>query len=355
MNSTSYWLKYIEVICLFLVVIGLSQSLPNASEWQFMVVSKEQNIVLFLALLLGLSGIISYAWHKSDVGSHWHSYFHDVIAFYTAYEVMRYGASKLLKTQLQPPNFVLETPFGDLSGFWLTWAYHGYSPTFAFLLGLIQVGGSILLLFRKTRLIGVFVLLPVLVNINLINQFYSISPLAYFNSLHYTFILVFLMLLDYDKLKQAFLSYSDNVILNQRMILINIARVGVVIAAFWTIQNLKDSFQPKTPLNGVWQVMNQNKNETTTSTNLKQDSLWTKIYFEWRYGCIFKHHPDKFQEQDLRGNYEVDEGKKVLKINFYAPEKDSMLLSYGFQSDSLLSLRGVYQSDSLQLSLKRLK
>jgi hypothetical protein len=60
---------------------------------------------------------------------------------------------------------VLETPIGDLSGFWLTWTYYGFSSTMALILGWTQVAGCVLILFRATRLVGVFILLPVMVNI----------------------------------------------------------------------------------------------------------------------------------------------------------------------------------------------
>jgi hypothetical protein len=355
MKNQPFWLKFFEVLCLFLVVIGLTQSLPNAGEWQMAIVTNWTKIGVSLLCLIVASGILAFLWQKSGKGEGLHGWFQDIIAFYVAYEVMRYGASKLLKTQLQPPHFVLETPFGDLSGFWLTWAYHGYSPTFAFLLGAVQVGGSILLLFRKTRLIGVFVLLPVLVNIDLINQFYAISPLAYYNSLHYTFILLFFMFLDYEKLKAAFLSYPSKINFNWQSVLLNVARIGVVAAAFWTIQNLKDTFQPKTKLNGVWQVQTLTRHQKTTIITNEQDSVWSKIYFEWRYGCVFKYHPDKFQTKDLKGQYTVDEQQKTLKINLNSPKKDSMMLNYAFETDSMMTLKGIYQSDSLQMALRKIK
>jgi hypothetical protein len=69
-----------------------------------------------------------------------------------------------------------------LSGYQLTWYYYSYSHVYATLLGLIQLGGAALLLFRKTALLGAALLLPVMTNILLINLFFFIAWGAVFTS-----------------------------------------------------------------------------------------------------------------------------------------------------------------------------
>ena len=43
-------------------------------------------------------------------------------------------------------------------------------------LPILQLGGCLLLLYRRTRLLGVMILLPVMSNILFINVFYGINP-----------------------------------------------------------------------------------------------------------------------------------------------------------------------------------
>lgn len=70
---------------------------------------------------------------------------------------------------------VAQRPIGSLDGYTLTWYYFGYSHTYKYILGLIQVTGASLLLFRKSTLLAATMMVPVMVNIVLINIFYSIT------------------------------------------------------------------------------------------------------------------------------------------------------------------------------------
>lgn len=357
--SRQFWLKFAHSFFFLLVLIGLMQMSTVLSRWQFQLVGDWNKILIALAGIIALSLLIAWVWHRSKKGQHWYPVIQDIISFYVAYQITLYGAAKILKTQLQVPDYVLDQPIGSLNGFWLTWAYFGHSPAMATILGYTQVIGSILLLFRRTRLIGVIVLLPVMINIDLINQFYAISPLAYYNSLHYTAILFFLLFLDFDKLKAAFLSYREIENPLWKKLLLNLVRVLVIAGAFFFIANMKSGIGEKTKVNGKWQVASTVRNGKEWPFNPQADSLWSTVYFEWRYGCLFKYHPDRFQDKDLSGQFKVDEKSRKIAVNFYpADEKtpaDSASFDYRFVSDSVLVLEGIYRKDSLTLNLNRLK
>lgn len=355
-STRNFWLKYFEVFCLILVLIGLIAIPPAGAGMEYRFVSNPANLFIAITVIVITSFFIALLWQKSNKGNHLHKWFQGIIIFYVAYYISMYGFAKLLKTQFQPPQSVLETPVGDLSGFWLTWVYYGHSQTLAYILGSIQIGGSILLTFRKTRLAAIFLLLPVMVNIDLINHFYAISPLAYYNSAHYTFILLFLLFLDYDKLKIVF-SYKGTMPLNLRTGLLTIVRIGVIIAAFLSVYILKQGFEPKTKLNGEWQVISYTKNNSVLLPNQCEDSIWNKIYFEWRYGGLFRYNANKFEDKDLYTDYKVNEKAHTVLISFYTDDKitDSTLFHYQFINDSLMNMYGDYKKDAVALKLKRLK
>jgi hypothetical protein len=86
-----------------------------------------------------------------------------------------YGSSKLLGRQFTLPPEVALRPVGSLSGYQLAWFYYSYSHTYAVILGLTQLAGGALLLFRKTALLGAALMLPVMTNILMINVFFSIA------------------------------------------------------------------------------------------------------------------------------------------------------------------------------------
>lgn len=357
-SNKSYFLKFFEVFFMLLVIIGLTQYFDFASELQMQVVTNARLIWIVCGVLIALSAGLAFVWHKFIKKTDLHQWFQPVITYYVAHMIATYGAAKILKTQFQVPAYILETPVGELDGFWLTWTYFGYSPTFAFILGAVQVAGSILLIFRKTRLLATFILLPILINIDFIDHFYQISPLAYYNSLHYTFILIFLMFLDADKLVYAFLSYKEYFYFNKKTVLLNLIRVVVIGGAFLHIYMLRRSIQPRTALNGVWQIDEITlHNQTIAPSEATKDSVWSKLYFEWRYGVLFKYNPYQFNtKKDLAGQYEVDEARQLAKITLRNPNNkvDSLRLNYQLSGNSMV-MRGIYQEDSLIMKLTKLK
>lgn len=73
------------------------------------------------------------------------------------------------------PELVAKIPLAEASGFQLAWAFFGYSTAYIAFIGLAQVIGAGLLLWEKTKLIGIAILLPVLLNIVVIDILYEIS------------------------------------------------------------------------------------------------------------------------------------------------------------------------------------
>ena len=82
-----------------------------------------------------------------------------------------YGLSKLLHLQFNLQSELARRPIGSLNGYELTWFYYDYSHTYASILGLTQVVGATLLLFRKSTLVAAIIMTPIMANILLIDMF----------------------------------------------------------------------------------------------------------------------------------------------------------------------------------------
>ena len=63
------------------------------------------------------------------------------------------------------PADVANTALGQAGAFELAWTFMGYSFAYIVFIGLAEVAGAWLLLWEKTKLFGVAVLLPVMINI----------------------------------------------------------------------------------------------------------------------------------------------------------------------------------------------
>jgi hypothetical protein len=92
-----------------------------------------------------------------------------------AFLLLSYGIAELDGVQFLISPEQLQQPMGQVTGFWLTWYYYGYSHIYAGILGAIQVFAGTLLMFRRTSLIAALIATPVVANILLIDVFFRIS------------------------------------------------------------------------------------------------------------------------------------------------------------------------------------
>jgi hypothetical protein len=99
----------------------------------------------------------------------------DWCRYFSAFQLYIYGMSKLAHLQFSLGPKLINRPIGALTGYELTWYYFGYSRTYACILGMTQVLGATLLLFRKTTFLGAATMMPVMANIMLINIFILVN------------------------------------------------------------------------------------------------------------------------------------------------------------------------------------
>ena len=80
-----------------------------------------------------------------------------------------YGVGKIAGGQFyrpwRLPEDVAATPLGEATGFDLAWTFMGHSFAYILFIGLAEIAGAWLLLWERTKLLGVAVLLPIMVNI----------------------------------------------------------------------------------------------------------------------------------------------------------------------------------------------
>lgn len=98
----------------------------------------------------------------------------DWLRYLSAWLLLTYGLVKVAGLQFHAADMA-QRPVGSLSGYQLTWYYYSYSHTYGSILGLVQLTGGTLLLFRKTATLGAAMMLPVMMNILMINVFFVIG------------------------------------------------------------------------------------------------------------------------------------------------------------------------------------
>lgn len=99
-----------------------------------------------------------------------------IIRYVLGLIMLSYGWIKILGLQFMLPADVYEYQLKDIDGVTLVWAFLGFSTWFSILLGLAEFVPALLLLFRKTKLIGAILLFPALFAVCLVNNAYGFSP-----------------------------------------------------------------------------------------------------------------------------------------------------------------------------------
>lgn len=205
--------------------------------------------------LVGLSLIIAltfpFVWqfleNKQKINSNKiYGFIHTIIRFSIAFNLMSFGWKKVFGLQFIVPNEIASKPMNQQSGEWLTWYYFGYSLTFGLITAAIQIVGSYLLLFRKTMLLATIILFSFMLNLTLINVFYDMNAGALAQSVIITIGILFLILLDYERLMIFFLKTKSNIlsISFSNNIVKNIIRFSLVILSLLFTLYLKTLTKP---------------------------------------------------------------------------------------------------------------
>ncbi|GAB3260712.1 hypothetical protein GCM10027347_25220 [Larkinella harenae] len=109
----------------------------------------------------------------------WTVYLELAARYYVFLILNLYGWAKTIGHQFfRPGHFpadVASIPLAEANGFQLAWTFFGYSTGYIVFIGLSQVVGAWLLLWEKTKLIGTVLLLPILLNIIVVDLAYQIS------------------------------------------------------------------------------------------------------------------------------------------------------------------------------------
>jgi uncharacterized membrane protein YphA (DoxX/SURF4 family) len=99
-----------------------------------------------------------------------------LLRYFVALNLLIYGLAKVYKWQfmLPEPN-ILYTRVGDMHRDMLYWTSMGTSRAYSVFMGVIEVVPAILLLFRRTTLIGAFVAAAVMLNVVAVNFSFDIT------------------------------------------------------------------------------------------------------------------------------------------------------------------------------------
>nr|WP_295871916.1 hypothetical protein [uncultured Chitinophaga sp.] len=138
-------------------------------------------VSLLAYLLLMVFLLTAVVWHYRErrhpaLSLHWLPVIQGILLYTLAIDLCTFGWNKIYHLQMVVPLGQLDIPFSALSGEELTWAYFGWSYPYMVAIAIMQMTCALLLLWRRTRLLGLIMIVPVLLNIILMDTFYRMPP-----------------------------------------------------------------------------------------------------------------------------------------------------------------------------------
>ncbi len=318
-------------------------------------------VAIGLAVLFFLAAVVfCFIWYRKEKNNTIDSektlaLWQGMLRYGLAFELCTIGWQKIFHLQFVTPIGRLDNPFSSFSPIDLMWAFFGQSYSFILVIGLCQIIGSLLLLFSRTRLFAVFILLPIMINIVLIDILYEIQPGPLALAVLLTGGVLYFLFVEYDRLKAFFfLSKNDlpSIQMNSNLMksVIRFSVVIVPLVVILTNKELAPFVYDKTQLPmGRYEVRELSINQKEIALNNDCDSALTMVYLK---------HDVVFQFGDVRkrmfGLYTYNDKTKQMKAVWHHPpraRKDTLIATVIKEDNDVLMLDGRLGPDLLKMKL----
>lgn len=367
MPAPTHWIiKLIASLLLAFVLVNLITMVFEFLPPSFLQTIDEQ---LFELIFSGLyiTGVVAaivftFNWHRKEKKQQINysvrlSRITGVIRYWLSFEIITYGFAKVFRTQFSESVIRDHVLLKDATGFELTWFYFAFSQPLTLIIACLQIAGSIFLLYRRTTLLGITLLLPVMINILLINLFYDIAVGALMNSVMFTLALVFLLSFYWQSIKQVLLSNLPTLAPSGNAVLRNVLRFLIVVGSAGLLFYLSQSRNGNKTLDGVWKITQQVRNgDTLNSLQWHQDTLlWNRIYFDYGSSIALNSNPYYFdKKRGFRGSYQYDSKKQLLQAAVWRRNKqDTLTLQLTKLHDTAYVAVGVFKHDSIRFHMHK--
>jgi hypothetical protein len=365
MQNKSNWFSKLS-LC-FLAIVGAVNSalfvilplLPYKLS-QFVLPAGLLSLAIALLFSIGFSIYWHYKEKKGIINSsNYISWLVTLLRYWIAFLLFDFGFQKIFEVNFNYSYHINDSLTSALNGQELTWKYYGFSYSLSIILALFQIIGSFLLLFRRTTLLGVAILLPVMFNIVLINLFYGIGPITLFTSVVITLGLVYLLIQQKVNIISFFNQCKNTLPSIGNTFSRSIARVlCILIPCLFVLYYNYDVHLSKKYF-GKWKVESMTRNGKLISENeWKKDTLaWKTIYIEERGKMYYCPNPYMYVDSlSIFMKYKYDEKNNNLEVISYEknPKKpDTIPVQINNFKNKSMQWKMIFDKDTIEMDLKR--
>ena len=125
----------------------------------------------------------------------------NTFAYIVVFAMFAYGIGKIIQFD---GAVKIDKTISELTGMQLMWAFYGYSKPFVITLGLLEISGGVLLLLKRTRILGCLLVTSILVNVILQDIFYGVHVGALRAAIIYQLLIIIILWFNKVRLVQCF-------------------------------------------------------------------------------------------------------------------------------------------------------
>lgn len=332
----------------------------------------EQWMLVCLSFFLAIVGAI--IWSLSDrkrkeytLLNYWFSL---GIRYFIIMTGFSYGIIKLFCLQMPFPNLSqMATPLGDFLPMRFSWMFVGYSTTYQFFSGAIEVVAALLLLFRKTTTLGILVATGVFFNVMMLNLSYDIP--VKINSISMVVLCLYLLAQEMPRLYRFFFQQQATPspvffwpfdTRRSRIIAITSKWLFVALVIYtqldYVIPASSGSNNKRTvPIEaGIYDVVQQTTLGDTININKPDSVYWQNIVFEKNNDGSIKTSDKRFRQRYGRAYFNIKFDSAARVIGFRRSFSDATLLAqftYHIKDSVWVELTSYPNKDSMYLLLRR--
>lgn len=320
----------------------------------------------FFRLLL--AAVITLVWSLLDRKRPNYVRLHEWLRIYVRYSLaaamVSYGAYKLIPSQMPMPSVDrLLQPLGDSSPMGLLWTFMGTSVAYSAFTGASEMLGGLLLITRRTTLLGALVCIGVMANVVMLNFSYDVPVKLY--SSHLLFEAVFLAAPGFRRLADALVlnrpaepepirPLFQRAWLNRTGLVLRTVLVGLFV---W--QSLDISYtnrakytpeaRAKAPLHGIWNVDELSIDGQVRPPLINDEERWLRVVFDVP-GQMAVFHMNEFRD---RYNVEVDTKKKTLAMTERFNPDRKTTVAWHQPAPDRLTLEGTFDGRKIRALMHR--
>ena len=348
MQKISFIKKFITCVIAGLVIgaFTLRQGFTWFREW---VPVRVISMIPFLSLMAAV--IYAFIWQARKTNRPATlAFWQGLIRYGVAFDLASFGWEKICHLQLVMPQSKLDLPYRSFTPSDLFWHFFSHSYVFSCIIAGLQITGAMLLLFRRTRLVGVFVLLPILANILLMDIFYQIGDSVVVHASIMMLGALYFLFIEFNRLKEFFFAAKDQLpVVNLSKYFKMAIRLSIIyIPLLFIAMHGKPDKHPE--LTGKYEVKQLKMNQQVLYRASCADSILTVVYFDIRNICVFEFNTP---QRRWNGTYTIENNH--LEISWRSPvDKPVFRGTMSPAGDSgRLMLSGALGSDSMNIVIQK--